>query len=266
MEQTASPISISIDELDLAIRQGRFPYLLDVRRSPRYDEAADTIRGARRRDPEQMPQWQHGMPADAAVVVFCVYGHEVSQGVATGLLRLGYDVAYLAGGIEAWRAMGLPLGAKPPASPGIWVTRQRPKIDRIACPWLLRRFIDPDAQILYVPSEDVAATAKKLGGTAFDMPGAEYGHHGEYCSFDAFLSRHGLGSNPGLALLARIVRGADTGQLNLAPQAAGLLAVSLGLSEKFQDDDTMLTVAMPVYDALYAWCSRTVSELPQAAR
>lgn len=134
MEKTASPISISVDELDMAIRQGRFPYLLDVRRSPRYTEAAATISGARRRDPEQLPQWQHSIPADAAIVVFCVYGHEVSQGVAADLRQQQRQAVYLEGGIEAWRAAGLPLSAKPPASPGIWVTRQRPKIDRIACP------------------------------------------------------------------------------------------------------------------------------------
>lgn len=105
------------------------------------------------------------------------------------------------------------------------------------------------------------AAAERLGSTSFDMPGAAYRHDGDQCSFDAFMSRHGLGNNPGLALLARIVRAADTARLDLQPQASGLLALSLGLAEKFQNDDQMLTAAMPLYDALYAWCNRSIGAL-----
>ena len=134
-----------------------------------------------------------------------------------------------------------------------WVTRERPKIDRIACPWLIARFIDPQAEFIYVPAPRVADVAKETGATPFDVPGAEFGHHGEKCSFDAFLARFGL-ADPALHRLAAIVRGADTGKPDLTPQSAGLLAVSRGLSAVFADDHEMLRHGMVIYDALYAWC------------
>jgi len=134
-----------------------------------------------------------------------------------------------------------------------WITRERPKIDRIACPWLIQRFIDKEAEILYVPATEVMASAKRLGATPFDVPNVEYGHHGEKCSFDAFIERHRLAA-PGLGRLAEIVRGADTGRPDLTPQSPGLLAISQGLSATFADDHEMLRHGMVLYDALYAWC------------
>jgi hypothetical protein len=134
-----------------------------------------------------------------------------------------------------------------------WVTRERPKIDRIACPWLIRRFIDPEAEFLYVPKNLVLETAAATGATPYDIPGVEYGHHGEKCSFDAFIGRHGL-TDPALLKLADIVRGADTDRLDLAPECAGLYAISLGLSRNIADDHEMLRHGMVLYDALYAWC------------
>ncbi len=134
-----------------------------------------------------------------------------------------------------------------------WVTRERPKIDRIACPWLIARFIDSEAEFLYVPAPRVADAAKETGATPFDVPGVEFGHHGEKCSFDAFLARFGL-ADPALHRLAAIVRGADTGKPDLTPQSAGLLAISRGLSAVFADDHEMLRHGMVIYDALYAWC------------
>jgi hypothetical protein len=134
-----------------------------------------------------------------------------------------------------------------------WVTRERPKIDRIACPWLIARFIDRSPEFLYVPKDRVSEVAAETGATPYDVPGAELGHKGELCSFDAFLERYEL-SEPGLAQLARIVRGADTSRLDLAPQSAGLHAISLGLSALFADDLEMLRHGMMLYDALYAWC------------
>ena len=134
-----------------------------------------------------------------------------------------------------------------------WITRERPKIDRIACPWLIRRFIDKEAEILYVPAPEVMATAKKLDATPFDVPNVEYGHHGEKCSFDAFIERHRLAA-PGLGRLADIVRGADTGRPDLTPQSPGLLAISQGLSAVYGDDHEMLRHGIVLYDALYAWC------------
>ena len=134
-----------------------------------------------------------------------------------------------------------------------WITRERPKIDRIACPWLILRFIDHDAEFLYVPAAQVLATAASTGATPYDIPGVEMTHVGELCSFDAFLGKYRLG-DPALHDLARIVRGADTSRLDLTPQSAGLYAISLGLSRMHADDHEMLRHGLMMYDALYAWC------------
>ena len=134
-----------------------------------------------------------------------------------------------------------------------WVTRERPKIDRIACPWLILRFIDREAEFLYVPASEVLTVAASSGATPYDIPGVEMGHVGELCSFDAFLARYRL-EDAALRRLALIVRGADTSRLDLAPQSAGLYAISLGLSRVFADDHEMLRHGLVIYDALYAWC------------
>src|SRR5437879_506337 len=134
-----------------------------------------------------------------------------------------------------------------------WITREHPKIDRIACPWLITRFIDKEPEFLYVPTADVFKVAKEKTAIPYDIPGAELSHEGEYCSFDTFLKKYNL-DDPALKQLAVIVRGADTAKLDLAPQASGLLAISLGLSRNFSDDHEMLKHGMMVYDALYAWC------------
>lgn len=133
-----------------------------------------------------------------------------------------------------------------------WVTRARPKIDRIACPWLVARFIDADAEFLYVPAGDVLKVAEETGAIPYDIPGVEYGHDGELCSFDAFIRIHQL-TDPALQDLALVVRGADTDRLDLAPQCAGLLAQSLGLSAMYPDDHEMLGHGMRMYDAYYTW-------------
>ena len=140
-----------------------------------------------------------------------------------------------------------------------WITRERPKIDRIACPWLISRFIDPDAEFLFVPASDVLRVAGETGATPYDIPGVEMTHVDERCSFDAFVARHDL-KEPALHQLATIVRGADTSRLDLAPQSAGLYAVSLGLSHVFKDDHEMLRHGMVMYDALYAWCKACQAE------
>lgn len=134
-----------------------------------------------------------------------------------------------------------------------WVTRERPKIDRIACPWLIQRFIDREAAFLYVPAANVMRVAQETGATPYDIPGVEMGHVGELCSFDAFLAKYHL-DDPALQKLASIVRGADTSKLDLTPQSAGLHAISLGLSRLFADDHEMLRHGLVMYDALYAWC------------
>lgn len=140
-----------------------------------------------------------------------------------------------------------------------WITRERPKIDRIACPWLIARFIDRDAEFLYVRSSDVLRTASETGATPYDIPGVELTHEGDLCSFDAFLKKYEL-NDPPLQTLARIVRGADTSRLDLTPQSAGLYALSLGLSQQFADDHQMLKHGMVMYDALFAWCKHCQSE------
>lgn len=134
-----------------------------------------------------------------------------------------------------------------------WITRERPKIDRIACPWLIARFIDGSPEFLYVPAQDVLRLADELGATPYDIPGVEFSHVGELCSFDAFLKKYEL-ADPALQRLAVIVRGADTSRLDLTPESAGLYAISLGLSHTFQNDQEMLAYGMVMYDALYAWC------------
>ena len=144
--------------------------------------------------------------------------------------------------------------------PSTWVTRARPKIDRIACPWAVLRFIDPDATILYVPTERVLETAAAETAVAFDIPGAPISHEGELCSFDTLLRRFDLFKDPGLAALAPIVRGADTDRHNIAPEAAGLHAISLGLAQNYDDDHALLQQGLVIYDALYAWATHARGE------
>jgi hypothetical protein len=136
-----------------------------------------------------------------------------------------------------------------------WVTRQRPKVDRIACPWLITRFVDKDAVFLYVPADEVQTAAEREGATPYDIPNAELGHHGEECSFDAIVRKYNLAqTDPALEHLARIVRGADTAEHDLTPESRGLLAIAQGFSEAYANDHEQLAAELPVYDALYAWC------------
>jgi len=173
---------------------------------------------------------------------------------------IGLDARYLEDGITGWAEHKLPLRNKVAIGEHGWVTRERPKIDRIACPWLIRRFIDPEASFLFVPTEHVFDTVKVTGATAYDIPGAEpFSHDGELCSFDAFLKVYGI-EDPALDILAVIVRGADTARLELAPQSAGVLALSLGLSANFSDDHEMLEHGLTMYDAFYAWCRNCQDE------
>ena len=240
--------SISAEDLRQSLRSSAPPLVIDVRRNERFFEAADLIRGALRRDPATIADWSKTLPRGANVVVYCVHGHEVSQNAAKAL-----GAKYLEGGIEHWREAGGELARKPPNATTRWVTRERPKIDRIACPWLVRRFIDPGAEFLYVPAAAVKEIAQKQTATPYDVADVEFTHVGERCSFDAFLDRFHL-RDPALEALATIVRGADTGRLDLAPQAPGLLAISQGLSRIYENDLEMLEHGMVMYDALYAWC------------
>ena len=270
---TAIPTHISPAELAARMGSPDASLLLDVRRPARFADSPHLLATAQWCAPDAVASLTLGGPP-REVVVYCVHGHEVSQQAALALRQAGWNARFLAGGLEGgepgvdtpqdiaeWRAVRPPtlrkradLGVQG-LQPSTWITRERPKIDRIACPWLVRRFIDPRATFVYAPAADVLTQAAQRGAVAFDLPGAPISHEGEFCSFDALLRAFALQHNPALNALARTVRAADTDRLDLAPPAAGLLAVSLGLSALHADDDlAMLAAAMPVYDALYAWC------------
>jgi len=250
--------SISPEQFAAALGRPDAPIVLDVRREERLRESDRILPGARRCAPEEVaPFAARSGPGQA--VVYCVHGREVSQDAAAELRAAGWSARYLQGGIEGVIERGLPSLRKRPdlgvtgEAPSRWITRERPKIDRIACPWLVRRFIDPAAEFLYMPTDKVFEIAARVHAVAYDIPGAPISHEGELCSFDALLSAFDL-QEPALRALAVIVRGADTGRLDLAAQSAGLLAFSLGLAHLHADDHAMLEAALPLYDALYAWC------------
>lgn len=244
---------LAITPLELTQRLAEFPppTVVDVRRTEAFERDRNVIPGALKRAPEAVADWFAEVDPWRPVVVYCVKGHEVGSDAAAALRQRGLDARHLAGGLETWRASGgrvLPF-----AEPTRWVTRARPKIDRIACPWLVRRFVDPAAEFFYVPAKEVRGFAAIHGATPFDVPDVPYGHSEDRCSFDAFIRIHGI-ADEGLDVLASIVRGADTGDLALAQQSAGLLATSHGLSALFADDHAMLRAGMMMYDALYLWC------------
>jgi len=276
---TTNPSILSVSPEAFNARFGRAdtPLVLDVRRQPRFDESPRLLAGAQRCAPEDVAAFA-ASHAPREIFVYCVYGHNVSEDAVTALQAAGWHAHRVAGGIEGgqdgadeaqaiaqWRERP-PLSVAKRADWGVtgeqpsrWITRERPKIDRIACPWLIRRFIDPRAAFFYVPTSQVLAQAKTLGAVAYDIPGAPVSHVGELCSFDALLQGFDM-ADAALNLLATIVRGADTDCLSLSPQSAGLLAFSLGLSRLHaQDDHAMLAAAMPLYDALYAWCRDRVA-------
>ncbi|MEP7182153.1 MAG: chromate resistance protein ChrB domain-containing protein [Betaproteobacteria bacterium] len=252
-------LDAAVTPLELKQRLAAFPppTLVDVRRPAVFDADPAVIPGAIKRDPGTIAEWADGIEPWRPVVVYCAHGHELSQNDAASLRARGLDARSFDGGLDAWRAAG--LATVPYAPPTRWVTRERPKIDRIACPWLVRRFVDPSAEFFYVPPAQVRSFAAANGATAYDIPDVPYSHVGPECSFDAFIRRHKL-DHPALATLAKIVRGADTGVLDLAPQAPGLVAASLGLSALFADDHAMLKWGMLVYDALYEWCRQAQAE------
>jgi len=249
--------AITSDELQQRLGAFPPPALIDVRRQPAFDADPVVIPRAMRRAPEAIAEWARDLEPWRAIVVYCVHGHEVSQNATAFLRQAGFAAHALDGGIEGWRANS---GATVPFTPpSRWVTRERPKIDRIACPWLIRRFIDPAAEFFYVPNAEVRAFAAANGATAYDIPDVTYTHVGDQCSFDVFIRIHKI-SHPALDALATIVRGADTSAMHLAAQAPGLLAASLGLSAMFADDHAMLKWGMLVYDSLYAWCREAQAE------
>jgi len=256
--------TISVEKLVRLIGVPHRPALIDVR--AKEDFAADPrfVPGAIRRSYETVSSWASEFAGRSAVVI-CEKGQKLSEGVAAWLRHAGSSSAeVLVGGHAAWAQAGLPLvpeGKLPPRDPQgrtVWVTRSRPKIDRIACPWLIRRFVDPEAVFLFVSPAEVQAVAERFNGAPFDIESVFWSHRGELCTFDVMLDELGLRSEP-LDRIAAIVRGADTARPDLAPEAPGLLAASLGLSRMYSDDLEQLAAAMTLYDAFYRW-SRDASE------
>jgi rhodanese-related sulfurtransferase len=245
--------SITSDALHDRLGTAAAPVTIDVRRADAFAADGRLIAGAIRRIPEDVSRWGRDLPAGRRVVVYCAHGHEVSQAVAAALRASGVDAGYLDHGIAGWTERNLPTRRKRGAAEAKWVTRERPKIDRIACPWLISRFVNPEAEFIYVPAGEVAKVAVEVGGTPYDIKDAEFGHAGDRCSFDAIVRLYDI-HDAALDRLATIVRGADTSRPDLTPQCEGLLAISYGLSANHPDDHVMLGHGLVMYDALYAWC------------
>lgn len=253
--------SLSAPALHAVLGSPHAPLLIDVRKAPAFEELPRMLPGALRGAPDRLEDWAARLPKGRPILVYCVHGHEVSQGAASTLAALGFEAGYLEGGIAHWIESKFATILQRPEwnAPGLdgqrsrWITRERPKIDRLACPWLIRRFIDPQADFFYVPAAAVRVQADALQAQAYDIPDTRFSHRGALCSFDAFLAEFDL-HDPVLDAMAQIVRAADTGALDSQPQAAGLLAISLGLGVNIRNDRALLEAAMPLYDALYAWC------------
>lgn len=259
-----SPTDVTTAQLVRLIGLPDAPVLIDVRTDEDHTADPRMLPGAMRRDHQEVAAWASDY-AGCSVVVTCQRGAKLSQGVAAWLRHAGVRAESLEGGFLAWAASGLPL-LQPRHIPVVarggatcWVTRARPKIDRIACPWLIRRFVDPKAVFLFVPPADVADVAQRFGATPFDIEGIFWSHRGEFCTFDVMLDEFDI-HTPALDRLALIVRAADTGRLDLVPEAAGLLAASLGLSRMYRDDLAQLDAGLALYDAFYRWCRDATAE------
>ena len=259
--------NISIEKLTRLLGTPGAPALVDVRTSAAFDADPRLIPGAVRRDAATIADWAATLAGRAAILIGDD-GGAASEGAAAWLRQESCDAEALEGGYTAWRAAGLPLvpeatlPKRDAAGRTTWVTRARPKVDRIACPWLIRRFVDPHARFLFVPASEALAVAAEFDAAPFDISaeGVHWSHRGELCTFDVMVEEFGLAGIAPLARLAIIVRGADTDRVDIAPQAAGLLALSLGLSRMFSDDIAQLEAGMPLYDALYRWCRDAVDE------
>jgi len=256
--------SIAPDKLSRLIGTPACPVLVDVRIDEHFEADPNFIPGAVRRSHTDVAEWAPGLSGQT-VVVICKKGQKLSEGVAAWLRHAGASANVLDGGSEAWAKENLPLV---PASriPGrdsqgrtVWVTRARPKIDRIACPWLIRRFVDRSAVFLFVTASEVESVAERFGAVPFDVENVHWSHRGELCTFDVMTEEFGLGTEA-LRRLGTIVRAADTDRLDLSPEAPGLLAASLGLSRIYSDDLEQLEAGMLLYDAFYRWCRDAIAE------
>lgn len=260
----SSTTTISVDKLSRLIGTPRSPRLIDVRTDEAFAADPRLIPGAVRRSPDSIAGWPNALRGQSAIVI-CQHGHRLSHGAAALLRHEGVPAEALEGGHAGWTESGraaVPQAVLPPRDANgrtVWVTRARPKVDRIACPWLIRRFVDPDAMFLFVTPSEVAAVAERFGGAPFDIEGVFWSHRDDRCTFDVMIEEFGLGSEP-LERLATIVRGADTARHDLAPEAAGLLAASLGLSRLYADDLEQLEAGMGLYDAFYRWARDATEE------
>jgi rhodanese-related sulfurtransferase len=256
--------SISPDKLARLIGTAKTPVLIDVRTDEDFAADPRLIPGAVRRSHQEAADWGDHFSGPSAIVV-CQRGQKLSEGIAAWLRHLKVEAEALEGGFEGWKTAGLPLvpASKLPARDAqgrtVWVTRVRPKIDRIACPWLIRRFIDPNAVFLFVAPSEVVAVGERFNAVPFDIENVFWSHRGELCTFDVMIEEFGLATPP-LLRLATMVRAADTGRLDLSPEAPGLLAASLGLSRMYDNDIEQLAAGITLYDAFYRWCRDATAE------
>jgi rhodanese-related sulfurtransferase len=259
-----SPTEITVAQLARLIGLPGAPVLVDVRTADKFKCDPQLIPTARRHPSTGVDAWCRRYSGQS-IVVICQSGGTPSQAVAARLRHEGFEAQTLADGFDAWRELRQPLlrasSIPPPDNEGrtVWVTRARPKVVRIACPWLIRRFVDPSAVILFVPPAEVAGVSEHAKATPFDVDAAFWSDRGENTTFDVMVEEFGLAREP-LLRVARIVRGADTGRLDLTPQSAGLLATCLGYSRMYRDDLVQLAAAMPQFDALYRWSRDAIDE------
>jgi rhodanese-related sulfurtransferase len=255
---------ITVQQLSRLVGLPDAPRLVDVRAAALSPCNSRILPTARRLDTRDIHRWGPTYRGKR-VVVYCEEGGALSRGAAAWLRDDGVSSETLAGGFAAWAEARQPL-VRPERVPTrdergstVWVTRARPKIVRIACPWLIRRFIDPDARFLFVAASDVEVVAKRFNATPFDTGHGPWVDRGGLCTFDVMVAEFGLETEP-LLHLAKIVRGADTDRLDLSPQCGGLLAASLGFSRMYRDDVAQLDAAMALYDAFYRWCRDATGE------
>src|SRR5215218_8344645 len=258
--------TISIEKLARLLGTPGCPALIDIQVDEDFAADPRLIPSAVRRPWADVGDWAPAF-AGRPTVVICQKGKKLSQGVAAWLRHLGIPADSLEGGALAWAAADLPMVPveRLPPRDGqgrtVWVTRERPKVDRIACPWLIRRFVDPSAVFLFVAPSEVEAVAERFNAAPFDIEGSHvfWSHRGDLCTFDVMVEEFGLAIEP-LRKLAIIVRGADTARPDLAPEAPGLLAASLGLSRMYGDDLAQLDAGLALYDAFYRWCRDATEE------
>lgn len=259
-----SPTEITVSQLSRLIGTPKAPVIVDVCIDEDFKDDPRLIPGSFRHRYRYVAELAPKLQGKRVAIV-CHKGLKLSQGAVAILRDLGIEAENLEGGITAWREAGEPLvpAAKLPMRNAdgrtVWVTRHRPKIDRIACPWLIRRFVDPNALFMFVSPGQVLNVAEKFEATPFDVEGVFWSHRGELCSFDVMIEEFALVTEP-LQRLATIIRGADTNRHDLAPEAAGLLAASLGLSRMYRDDLEQLEAGMLLYDAFYRWARDAVDE------